>query len=345
MDLRQFGWNDFFWQQYVHGTPARVAAANRDRFVVWTEAGEMEAEPSGMLRYASPLWPAVGDWVLLREDGPVIERVLQRRTTLSRRQPGRVTSEQVMAANIDVLFIVTAIGLEYNPRRLERYLVVARESGARPVILLNKADLALATGFDLDALQMQARALAGDAPVFTLSAQTDPALDVLAAQLLPGETAALIGSSGVGKSTILNRLLGADRQRTSHVRAADDRGRHTTTTREMFLIEGGALLIDMPGLREVQLWADDKAIDAGFLDIQQLAAECRFRDCRHAGEPGCAVLQSGLGETRLANYHKMRRELDYLDRKDDPQLERQTKAKWKVIHKAMRNHSKGGPGS
>jgi len=158
------------------------------------------------------------------------------------------------------------------------------------VILLNKADLALATGFDLDALQMQARALAGDAPVFTLSAQTDPTLDVLAAQLLPGETAALIGSSGVGKSTILNRLLGADRQRTSHVRAADDRGRHTTTTREMFLIEGGALLIDMPGLRELQLWADDKAIDAGFSTFSSWPQSAAFATAAmraNRGAPSC----------------------------------------------------------
>jgi ribosome biogenesis GTPase / thiamine phosphate phosphatase len=164
-------------------------------------------------------------------------------------------------------------------------------------------------------------------------------LDALAAELAPGETAAMIGSSGVGKSTILNRLLGIGRQRTDAVRAGDDRGRHTTTARELFMMPGGWLLIDMPGLREVQLWACDEAVDAGFRDIQEMAA-CRFRDCAHSGEPGCAVVNAGVDATRLANYHKMRREIEFLERKADPELQRQTRAKWKAIHKAARRHPK-----
>lgn len=175
--------------------------------------------------------------------------------------------------------------------------------------------------------------------MLALSAMNDCSLEALAAELAPGETAAMIGSSGAGKSTILNRLLGVERQKTSAVRASDDRGRHTTTARELFMMPGGWLLIDMPGLRDVQLWAGDDAMDAGFQDIQELAA-CRFRDCRHAGEPGCAVVNAGVDGERLANYHKMLRELDFLERKFNPELERQTRAKWKAIHKAARRHSK-----
>ena len=340
MNLEQFGWSDFFSRQCARGIPARVASVCREQFLVWTEHGELDAEPGGALRYESPLWPAVGDWVTLREDAPVIERVLERRTTLSRRQPGSGSSEQVLAANVDVLFIVSGLDRDYNPRRLERYLVLASESGARPVILLNKADLALELGLDLDEAVQRTRALAGDAVVLPLSAMTDCSLDTLTAELRPGETAAMIGSSGVGKSTILNRLLGVHRQRTTAVRAGDDRGRHTTTARELFILPGGPLLIDMPGLREVQLWASGDAVDAGFHEIQELAAECRFRDCAHAGEPGCAVLNAGLDEARLANYQKMRRELAYLERRSDPELERQTRARWKTIHKAARRHPK-----
>jgi ribosome biogenesis GTPase / thiamine phosphate phosphatase len=340
MKLEQFGWSDFFAGQCAGGVAARVASACREQFVVWTEAGEIDAEPAGALRHGSPLWPVVGDWVMLRQDGPVIERVLERRTTLSRKQPGPGPSEQVLAANVDVLFIVSGLDRDYNPRRLERYLVVARASGARPLIVLNKADLAGELGFDLDELVKQTRKLAGEATVLPLSAVADRGFETLVAKLAPGETAAMIGSSGVGKSTLLNRLLGIERQQTRAVRQADDRGRHTTTRRELFSMPGGWLLIDMPGLREVQLWAGEDDVNAGFEEIRELAAACRFRNCKHAGEPGCAVADAGLDEARLANYRKMRRELDYLDRRSDPELDRQVRAKWKVIHKAARRDRK-----
>jgi ribosome biogenesis GTPase len=347
VNLKQFGWSDFFAQQWcagipacAAGIPARVASACREQFSVWTEDGEMDAEPSGALRYASRLWPAVGDWVVLREDGPVIERVLERRTTLSRKLPGSEASEQVLAANIDVLFIVSGLDHDYNPRRLERYVVIAREAGARPVIVLNKADLAGEPGFELEEVLRLTRTLAGGARVLPLSAMTDASLDVLGAEMAAGETAAMVGSSGVGKSTILNRLLGAERQRTFAVRDGDSRGRHTTTARELFLMPEGWLLIDMPGLREVGLWSGDGAVDGAFHDIQELAQACRFRDCRHSGEPGCAVANGAVDEARLANYQKMRREVGYLERKADPELARQTRAKWKAIHKAMRRDPK-----
>ena len=341
MNLEQFGWSDFFARQCPAGIPARVASACRKQFAVWTEGGEVHAEPSGALRYESPLWPAVGDWVTLREDGPMIDRILERRTTLSRKKPGREAGEQVLAANVDVVFIVSGLDRDYNPRRLERYLVVAHESGARPVILLNKADLADELGIDLQDVVAQTRAMAGGVTVLALSALADYSLDALNAELASGETAAMIGSSGAGKSTILNRLLGVGLRSTSPVRPGDDRGRHTTTARDLFTVPAGWLLIDMPGLRELQLWAGDDAVDTGFCDIQELAKACRFRDCTHSGEPGCAVAHAGVDEARLANYHKMRRELDFLERKANPELQRQRRAKWKAIHKAARQRPKG----
>jgi ribosome biogenesis GTPase len=364
VNLEQFGWNEFFSRQLspgedVAGVAGRVSSVNREGFVVWTEAGEVDAEVSGAMRQGSQLWPAVGDWVVLRPnyvEGAVIERVLERRTKLSRKQPEREMREQVLAANIDVLFIVSGLDRDYNPRRLERYLVMARESGARPVILLNKADLAGELGLDLDEVIRETRVLAGDATVLPVSALEETGLDALGAEMGAGEsvdgesvgaavqtaarTAAMIGSSGVGKSTILNRLLGDERQRTFAVREGDSRGRHTTVTRELFRMPGGWLLIDMPGLREVQLWAAPEGLDESFEDIQALAAGCRFRDCTHENEPGCAVLAAGLDAGRMENYKKMRRELAHLERKADPILRKELRAKWNATERSVRNHPK-----
>lgn len=339
MQLEMLGWNGFFAGQVCAGVPGRVASAIRERFQVWTENGEVEAGVSGRLRRSGTMWPAVGDWVSLHDDAPVIEQVFKRKTVLSRRQAARAIEEQVLAANIDVLFIVSGLDHDYNERRIERYLVVAQQSGARPVILLNKADLAESYGIDL-ADAMARLQLWSRAPVVPLCALSSDSVSGLEGLLAAGETAALIGSSGVGKSTIVNRLLGDRRQATHEVRSGDDRGRHTTTTRSMFVMPGGWLLIDMPGLREVQLWASPEQLDASFDDVRELAAGCRFRDCSHRGEPGCAVLEAGLDEARLGNYQKLQRELDYLDRKTDKRLMSATKARWKVIHKAMRKNPK-----
>lgn len=319
--------------------PGRVASVTRECFLVWTENGEVEASVSGQLRQSGSTWPAVGDWVALRPDAPVIDHVFDRKTVLSRKHPGRAMDEQVLATNIDVLFIVSGLDRDFNERRIERYLVVARQSGARPVVLLNKTDLAGDYGIDLG--EVVARlSLSCGVPVVAISAAAGDGLEGLGKLLAPGETAALIGSSGVGKSTLVNRLLGESRQATGKVRGDDDRGRHTTTVRSMFMMPGGWLLIDMPGLRELQLWASPDQLDASFDDVREIAKGCRFRDCTHTGEPGCAVLAAGIDEDRLVNYRKMQGELNHLDRKADKRLMSETKARWKVIHKAMRKDPK-----
>ena len=341
MQLEKLGWNGFFASQACAGVPARVASATRERFLVWTENGEVEASVSGQVRRNGSTWPAVGDWVALRPDAPVIQQVFERRTVLSRKTSGRAMDEQVLATNIDALFIVSGLDGDYNERRIERYLVVARQSGARPVILLNKADLAEQYGIDVDAIVERLHDWSG-APVLAVSAAAGDGLEGLADLLAQGETAALIGSSGVGKSTLVNRLLGQARQVIGEVRTGDDRGRHTTTVRSMFIMPGGWLLIDMPGLREVQLWATPEQLDASFEDVREIAQACRFRDCTHSDEPGCAVVAAGLDEDRLENYRKMQRELDYLDRKIDKRLMSETRARWKIIHKAMRKKTKDG---
>jgi ribosome biogenesis GTPase len=334
--LEQFGWNEFFAGQLTAGIPGRVAAANHGRFLVWTESGEVEAGVTGSLRQTSALWPAVGDWVVLREDALVIVKVLERRTKLSRKQPERLVREQVLAANIDVLFIVSGLDRDYNERRIERFLVMAHESGARPVVLLNKTDLADELGLDIADVVAKTELLAPGVQVIPLCALSDHGLDALPAMLAPGETAAMIGSSGVGKSTMLNRLVGDQRQRTNAVRARDSRGRHTTTSRELFRMPGGWLLMDLPGLREVQLWASAEQLQESFDDIQELAQHCRFRDCAHAGEPGCAVAAAGLEPARLANFLKMQQELASLEKKTGPRPARESKAKTKAPVKSGR---------
>lgn len=333
MHLDSLGWRSHFeLQLHKHPgcTPARVSLSHRDHFLVWTSDGEVEATVSGRLRDLQGLWPATGDWVALRP-GNAIETVLERQTVLERKQPGRTSREQVLAANLDVLFIVSGLDHDFNPRRLERYLILSQNGGIRPVLVLNKADL-----HDNPAsVVREARGLASGVPVILMSAAEGWGLEELSDFIEPAGTAALAGSSGVGKSTIVNRLLGASRQATQEVRDHDSRGRHTTITRELLFMPQGWLLIDMPGIRELQLPGGADTIEALFDDIQAAAAGCRFRDCRHESEPGCAVL-SQITPARLAAYRKLQREAAHAHRQSDLAAAAIEKQKWKAIHKAMR---------
>ena len=335
------------WAHYASQTPSdpsysrvasacgRVALVHRDHFIVWTTHGEVTATISGHLRHMDSDPPCVGDWVVLR-DASVISQVLPRRTQLSRKEPGKRLREQVLAANMDLLFVVSGLDRDYNPRRLERYLVLAYESGARPIILLNKADL---RGDLPDVVRLTERHAPG-VPVLAVSALTQWGLDAIASHVEPGETAALLGSSGAGKSTIVNALLGETRQRTTAVRDEDSKGRHTTTHRELIRMPGNWLLMDLPGLRELQLWADPERIDTAFADIADLAQQCRFRDCAHNEEPGCAVRDAALDPARLRSYRKLQKELNHLELQTDIHRARELRKKWNAIEKDIRCHPK-----
>ncbi|MBW4484416.1 MAG: ribosome small subunit-dependent GTPase A [Tildeniella torsiva UHER 1998/13D] len=326
----------------------RVALEHRGAYRLLTPDGELSAEIAGQFRHQAEdiqTFPAVGDWVVMQrqDEGAhaVIHAVLPRQSEFVRKAAGGKTEGQVVAANIDTVFLVTGLDGDFNLRRLERYLVAAWESRATPVIVLNKAD----TCPDLDELVNQVESIALGVPVHAVSAVTGAGLEQLEPYLGPGQTVALIGSSGVGKSTLTNFFLGSPQQPTQVVRDDDSRGRHTTTGRHLLPLPSGALLIDTPGMRELQLWTTSEGLEATFADIEELAENCRFRDCRHQGEPGCAVEGAigagGLGRDRLHSYHKLQREQQWIDQRQDTRAAINSKRRWKTIHKAMRNHTKG----
>ncbi|GAB4216519.1 MAG: ribosome small subunit-dependent GTPase A [Synechococcales cyanobacterium] len=283
----------------------------------------------------------MGDWVALRPINAsqgVIEAILPRRSQFSRQAAGHSTQEQVVAANIDTVFLVSGLDGDFNVRRLERFLTAAWDSGARPVMVLNKADLCP----EVDALIQAVENIAPDVPVLAVSAESGQGLEQLYPYLGAGQTVALLGSSGVGKSTLTNRLVGSPIQRTQAVRLDDSRGRHTTTSRQLIPLPQGGWILDTPGMRELKLWQADTGLLSTFEEISELTHQCRFRDCTHQTEPGCAVQQAvadgRLERGRLENFLKLQRELAYQHRRRDQRAALEEKAKWKKIHKALRQH-------
>lgn len=349
LDLEKLGWNEELEKELDHlqledVIVGRVYRVDRTEFGVLTEEGELSARLSGRLRSMGEAreLPAVGDWVLMKNlgTGPNIFLVMDRGSLISRKMPGRETAEQLVAANVDIIFIVMGLDDDFNLRRMERYLVMASGSGCRPVVILNKSDLIT----ESDPRIEEIRELSIGADIQMISAREGAGLEKISAYLTEGTTAVLVGSSGVGKSTIINALLGDSVQRTGEVRGADSKGRHITTHRELFLLPSGGMLIDNPGIREIQLWGEPGDIYDAFPDIHLLSKGCRFKDCSHLKEPGCAVrkaLESGsLSSSRYENYCKMRKEMVHLASRMDKGAKAEERKKWKNITKDVKHYYK-----
>jgi ribosome biogenesis GTPase / thiamine phosphate phosphatase len=352
LNLTSLGWStpfDRHFEQFrVQGLiPARVAREDRQVYLVFSSQGELAAEVSGRLRHSALSradFPAVGDWVAiqprLQERKATIQAVLPRKSAFSRKVAGKNTEEQVLAANIDTVFLVSGLDQDFEVRRIERYLTLAWECGANPVIVLNKVDLCPA----VERRVAEVETIAFGVPIHPISATEQQGIDALRPYLGVGRTVALMGSSGVGKSTLINSLLGVERQQVGAVREDDHRGRHTTTYRELVLLPAGGVLVDTPGMRELQMWGDSDNLSNTFEDIEELAAQCRFRDCRHEKEPGCAIrraLQNGtLEHARFQNYLKLQREMSYLEARQNQMVRQMEKARWKKISQWSKQHQK-----
>jgi ribosome biogenesis GTPase len=345
------GWSPFFQEQLVHLPQhlvvGRVALAQRGHYQLLGERGPFAAELGGRLRHHAEGTldlPAVGDWVAVSpgtSGGPaLVQHVLERRTALVRGK-GAAGRAQILVANVDVVGIVTSLNEDFNLRRLERYLAMVIEGGAEPLLVLSKSDLCEAP----ERFEVAAAGVAGAAPVLRVSCARGEGVEALRAWTGRGRTLALVGSSGVGKSTLINALLGRDERAVGAIREHDGRGRHVTTHREICPMPGGGLLVDTPGLREVALAADVDGPVAGFDEIEALAGGCRFRDCRHEDEPGCAVLgavrEGALDAARLASHHKLERERAHQRRQHDPAERAAERQRWKQIAKSQRAHGKG----
>jgi ribosome biogenesis GTPase / thiamine phosphate phosphatase len=329
--IQSYGWSTY-WDSILaeqnpdiqQMTPARVIAQFSHSYKLMTESGEHSAGVSGKFEFNAVKrgdYPAVGDWVMVEmlpsENRSVIHAVLPRRTSMVRKVAGNVIEDQIIGANMDYLFIVNALNQDFNIRKIERFLIAAWESGAKPVVLLTKADLCEQP----EKLASEVEYVAPGVPVHFISALLNQGKELLQPYLQPGNTIAIMGSSGVGKSTLLNWLADVDLQKIQGIRENDARGRHTTTHRELFLISNGALIMDTPGIRELQLWEAQDGWQHAFADIEQLAESCRYRDCRHDADPGCAVIEAvntgALDPKRLVNYKKTARELAHMTRKEN----------------------------
>jgi len=330
LNLNELGWSNFFQQQLnpedLEFLPARVIRQDTNQYHLLSEQGKLIGVLPGKLRQealSKADLPTVGDWLVVsyiegdEPDRVQIEKRLERKSKFSRKEAGEVQDEQVVASNIDTVFIVSALDRDFNLHRIERYLLLSWTSGAQPVLVLNKSDVCK----NIDKKTGDLKVIAMDSPIHVMSAKDNIGLDQLRPYITTGSTCAFLGSSGVGKSTIINELLGYEKFDTGEVRSVDSRGRHTTTFREMVRASGGGMIIDTPGMREIQLWADNVSLSHSFQDINLLAASCKFTDCRHKTEPGCsitkAISKGVLDSDRLERYFKLERELEQFARQQN----------------------------
>jgi ribosome biogenesis GTPase len=350
--LQKLGWNSEFQNQFSllnlnNCIPARIAEENKGLYRVFCEPGELIATLTGRIRFRAEErtdLPVIGDWVAITprvsEGRATIEAIVPRKSILSRKEAGKGLNKQVIAANLDYIFVVTSLNQDFNERRIERYLSIVWDSGSQPVLLLNKADLCSTSDTFRDLAQNVAHAV----PVLTLTAIKGEGIAQLTRYLEGNRTAAFIGSSGVGKSTIINALLGSPVLRVHDIRESDDRGRHTTTSRQMILLPNEGIVIDTPGMRELGLWDSTTGLSRTFPELEELSSRCRFRDCNHKGEPGCAIaeaIEEGMiTADRLESYHKLQAELQFIERKTSYQARRSAKMLAKRTARAMKRFYK-----